>query len=432
MTRRALALIAFVLPSGVAWAAQVTHVATADSPDWPVEVDLTIGFQGSQESANISREEFKPTGGLIQATEMAYTRTTMLMPIRAAVGIWHDLELHVQVPVIIDDLQRWNFSSVSNASNVTVTRTPGVCPEGPVNSSGNCANNLPPSPLVNALPEQSDRGGFVVGDITLGAAWAALSEKDNDTDPTWVIGFDYTAPNASPMDPTQTSVGPGAPSQVAAIGDKMHHFSPWTALSKRHGPLDPYIEVYADIPRAAGGAYDNCNNPYPNSHGEARVNCNSGPWSQWQTQIQPVYVGGFWFGSEFIAFENVEEQQKVSIDLRFITEYHSEARTYTELSDLLGALTYQQDFARLGAQLGLYLRPSKYFEVLLNFGLTHDTDHWLTMENLGQPAAGQSTIQVGSPQQNPNFDFRFDNPGDRFLLQNSLIASFTGSLMFSF
>ena len=155
----------------------------------------------------------------------------------------------------------------------------------------------------------------------------------------------------------------------------------------------------------------------------SRLNCGVGQWTTAVTRIQPAYSGGFWFGSEFVASENKEQRSKVVIDVRLTTVYFGPARTYTEISDLLQALTYQQDFLRVGAQVGLTLQASKTFLFHLRFGLAHDTDHWLTSESLGQPASGSSTVDVGSTQQSPNFDFRYDNPGSRFLLQNSLIGS---------
>ncbi len=447
MIRRALVTAALALSSGIALSAEVTHVATAGTEEHPVtEIDLSLGFVGTQENAEITREQFQPAGGLIQASQLGYSRTTLVAPLRAAIGIWHNLELHVSIPIVIEDNQTWDYSSEvkqANAQNaITTTQTPLTCPDGPYSTDGKChgqdgslAGYVPP-PIAKALPETSYRGGFSggnipIGNVTFGAAWAALSEEDEDTDPTWVIAFDYTAPTAPVMNPTAVSYTAGPSGPATAIGDGFHHFQPWTALSKRHGILDPYIEVYADIPRASGSVYNNCSSPYPGTT-QLRDNCNTGPWTNYATEAQPVYIGGFWFGSEFIAFEDVPKQQKVSLDLRFLTEYHSEARTYTELTDLLQALTYQQDFARLGGSMNLYLRASRSFQLVLGAALAHDTNHWLTMENLGQPTSGQSQITVRSPQQNPNFDFRWDNPGDRFMLVNSLIMTFNGALQFSF
>jgi hypothetical protein len=212
----------------------------------------------------------------------------------------------------------------------------------------------------------------------------------------------------------------GSPAQ--AVGDRLHHLTPWTAFSRLIGVVDPYIEAFGDIPITAGGAYDNCSNFYTNSQ-QPRLNCGVGPWTTATTRIQPAYSGGFWFGSEFIASENKEQRSRVALDLRLTTVYFGPARTYTQITDLLQALTYQQDFLRVGVQLGVTVQTSKMFLFHLRLGLAHDTDHWLTSESLGQPPPGQSTVDIGSTQQSPNFDFRYDNPGNRFLLQNSLIGS---------
>ncbi|MHB8417973.1 MAG: hypothetical protein ACYDCL_07845 [Myxococcales bacterium] len=471
MIRRGAGLFSLLLASSTALAAQVTHVASGGVEEWPVtEVDLMPSFDYVSESATISREGFgqppASAAGLVVGNEMSYNRTTMTMPLRVAIGLWHHLEIHANFPIIIDDRQTWGYAGASTGEGglhpISVDKAPALCPEGIASSAGLCANGLPPpalvnSPLVNAngQPDSSDRGGWVLGNVSLGVAWTPVNEEDDDTDPTWLIGFDYTAPTASLWDPSSVTSAFGPGPANPGVGDKFHHFQPYSAVSKRHGIFDPYIEVYADLPHASGGVYSNCNTPYPgagegagNSGGEPRLNCGqsgsyttadgatgSYDWSYQATQATPVYVGGFWFGSEIVAYENPKEQQKVAFDLRFITEYHSEAETYTEVSDLLHALTYQQDFARLGGQAGIYLRPTKYFQLLLNGSLVHDTDHWLTIDNLGVAPTKNGAaepVPVGSPLQNPNFDVRYDNPGDRFMLQNSLIWSFTATAMISF
>jgi hypothetical protein len=417
-TAAALAVLAF---AGSAAAADITHVATAGRPEWPIEVDVTASFVGIQQTAIFGREQIVNGQGQVTLPDISYKRTTLLMPLRVAVGLWHGLELHVLLPIVIDDQQTWK--SAPNTTS-TVTTTPTVCPEGPTNAAGNCSNGSPPTPLVSPsqpLPLTSDRGSFTLGNLTVGLAWAIFDQEYDDTKPTWVLALDYTAPTAKGMNPTQVSYSPpGSPAQ--AVGDRFNHLTPWTAISRRLGLVEPYVEMFADIPIVGGGAYDNCPGSYTNNGGP-RLNCGVGQWTTAVTRIQPTYSGGFWFGSEFVASENKEQRSKVVIDVRLTTVYFGPARTYTQISDLLQALTYQQDFLRVGAQVGLTLQASKTFLFHLRFGLAHDTDHWLTSESLGQPAAGSSTVDVGSTQQSPNFDFRYDNPGSRFLLQNSLIGS---------
>ena len=438
--RRPLALVAALLWSSLsasgALGAEVTHVATAATALWPVEIDASVGFTGTIEQADISKEQFQQgatPSTLIHGSELSYRRTTSVLPIRVAGGIWHNLELHVMVPIVIDDVQHYDFAPLTNggALATALTQGSGVCPEG----GTSCASGISPGGPQNALiqgvslPFDSNRGGFTVGDITIGAAWAPLTEEDDPSSPTWLLGFDYVAPNASPMNPTKVSYLSASNGTVADIGDGLHHFHPYTALSKRRGAFDPYVSFWMDFAHAQGTTYDNCQNPFPNSGGDPRSNCGKAPFTPEVTRLQPEYQGGFWFGTEVVPFENAAEFQKIAIDARVVTEYHSAARTYTQLTDLVQALTYQQDYARLGGQVGLYFHASKYLLATVNFALLHDTDHWLTQENFGGPnAPAGSKIMVGSPQQNPNFDFRYDNPGSRFLLQNSLLGSLSMNL----
>ncbi len=431
------------LPSPRANAASVTHVATADTPEWPVEIDLSAAFAGTIEQANIAKEQFRssPQSGLVQGTELSYQRDTTVVPLRVAGGIWHDLELHVIVPLIISNDQHWNYSGVSNPVNSTINKPAGICPEGPLAAGENlCANGLPPTSaigntLVPVLPETSSRGNFVVGNITLGIAWAPLTERTGTGLPTWVVGFDYVLPNAAPMDPRNVSYVTG--STVAEVGDGLNHFHPYTALSKRRGVFDSYFLAYGDFPVASGRAYSNCAAPSTYTRNTApRVNCGVAPYTNDVTRIQPEIVVGTRFGTEIVAYQSEvpDNYTKVAFDISAIVEFHSSARTYTQLSDLLNALTAQDDFVRLGGQAGFSYRASKAFLMSIDFALVHDSDHWLTDEALGPPSdpSGTTVNPATHANQNPNFDFRYDNPGSRFLLQNSIIGTLGVTLLFMF
>jgi hypothetical protein len=428
--------------SQTAVAANVTHVATADTPDWPVEIDLNAGWTGTIERADIAKEQFRssPQSGLIRGTELSYQRNTMVIPLRVAGGLWHDLELHVLVPLIISNDQTWDYSGVSNASNSTINKPAGICPEGPVPAGQNCANGQLPTATINTLvpepiPVSSNRGSFAVGNITVGLAWAPITERAGTARPTWVLGFDYVIPNADPMNPRNVSYLTG--STVAAVGDGLNHFHPYTAISKRRGAFDTYALGYADFPVASGRAFDNCASPgtYPNN-GAARVNCGVPPFTSSVTRIQPSLVFGTRFGTEIVAYESDQPGSftRVDFDISAILEFHGGALTYTQVSDLLQALTAQEDYLELGGQIGFHYRASKAFMLTIDFALLHDTDHWLTNATLGPPGAASGTpVDPETHQnQNPNFDFRYDNPGSRFLLQNSIIGALGVDLVFMF
>jgi hypothetical protein len=425
--------------ASTATAATITHVATADTPEWPVEIDLSAGWVGTIEMADIAKEQFRsaPQSGLIRGTELSYQRNTMVIPLRIAGGLWHDLELHVIVPLIISNDQTWNYSGVSNANNSTINKPAGICPEGPLATGQTlCANGMPPTAPVNTLvpepiPVTSDRGTFAVGNITVGLAWAALTERAGTATPTWLLGFDYVIPNADPMNPRNVSYLTG--STVAAVGDGLNHFHPYTALSKQRGAFDSYFLAYADFSVASGRAFDNCANPgtYPNN-GAARVNCGVPPFTTSATRIQPSLVLGARFGTEIVLYQDAQPGtfERVAFDLSAVIEFHGGALTYTQLSDLLQALTAQEEYLELGGQVGFTYRASKTFSLTIDFALLHDTDHWLTQASLGPP--GVAVDPITHVNQNPNFDFRYDNPGSRFLLQNSLIGALGVNLMFMF
>jgi hypothetical protein len=234
------------------------------------------------------------------------------------------------------------------------------------------------------------------------------------------------------MNPRNVSYLTG--STVASVGDGLNHFHPYTALSKQRSVFDTYLLGYADLPVASGRAFDNCASPgtYPNN-GAARVNCGVAPFTSATTRIQPGFVVGTRFGTEIVAYQSNQAGsfEKMTFDLSAIIDYHSGARTYTQVSDLLQALTAQGDYVELGGQVGFHYRASKLFALAIDFALLHDSDHWLTQEALGPPS-GASVDPITHVNQNPNFDFRYDNPGSRFLLQNSIIGTLGVNLTFMF
>jgi hypothetical protein len=430
-----MTLAAVWLAASPASGAEVTHVATAATDLWPVEFDVSLGFVGSIEQSDIAREQFQTNGqgvsSLALANALSYRRTTTTVPLRVAAGIWHNLELHVMVPIVIDDDQHWQ---ASDGASGTISQSAGICPEGANSPCGNGV--LPGSPqntlVPYTLPVDSVRGQFVVGDITIGIAWAPLVEEDTPSFPTWLLGFDYVAPNASVMNPTKVSyLNDKLP--VGSVGDGLHHFRPYSALSKRKGAFDPYLSLWFDFAHATGSTYDNCSSPYPNSDGDARPNCDGvAPFTTAVTRLQPETQVGLWFGSELVPYESADRQKRFSFDLRLIAEFHSDSRSYSQLSDLLQTLTAQQEYGRLGGQVGMVIHASRFFRASLDFSLLHDTDHWLTQETLGAPNTSNESVNLATHVgQNPNYDFRYDAPGSRFRLQNSVIGSLAFNLMVS-
>ena len=88
MLGRSLILTAIWVMPNLALGAEVTHVATAATDLWPVEIDLSAGFVGSIETADIAREQFQTNSqgisNLALVNQLIYRRTTTSVPLRRA------------------------------------------------------------------------------------------------------------------------------------------------------------------------------------------------------------------------------------------------------------------------------------------------------------------------------------------------------------
>src|SRR5512138_3454523 len=102
---RALAtasLLALVHP---AFAAEATRVASSGDEENPFDLDFSIKADFVQTRALITREYTyepstdAPLSSVEERPELRYTRRTFAILPRLAVGIWKDLEAHIEVPI---------------------------------------------------------------------------------------------------------------------------------------------------------------------------------------------------------------------------------------------------------------------------------------------------------------------------------------------
>jgi hypothetical protein len=94
----------------------------------------------------------------------------------------------------------------------------------------------------------------------------------------------------------------------------------------------------------------------------------------------------------------------------------------------------------MGATFGINFRGAQFVELRLAASYWHDTDHFLTNENVGTDLSGDGKVDLpGSPDApdtsgeiNPGYDFRWDGVGRRFRIGqvNDFEFSATGVLTF--
>src|SRR5438105_5762248 len=424
-------------------AAQVTEVATALDEDRPLEVDIAATYLHRRVETRIRRENLQG-GSIALVDELQHARTIDETDFRLAVGLYHDLELHVVAPFVIREAQDWDFATVGGvsvaATSTLANNTIGV---SGCAGAGTCTT---PQPIVVA-PGHSQRSGF--RDPTIGVAWALIDEARElrirpDLYPpgtpvaTWVIGFDYTLPLPGQIDDSSLfglAAAAGNPISTREL-KRAHVFSGWTAFSKRFRRLDPYVLLRGSAAVPVKGAFDNCANPGQLSD-VAAANCASPDWQN-QARYQPPWQAGLALGSELVLSEDAEQGRKIALDVRGDLTWFGPGRDYTQAADMLGKLTYAEEYVNVLGSLAVYGRLARWVQLRVSGVAGFDTAQFLTTESIGKDLNGNGSVTVSegrgiaAPEQNPTYDFRLDQPGRRLRADNVFIWGLSGTLTLSF
>ena len=413
-----LAALALLAVAPAVRAAEVTRVLSAADPDNPFDVDISLGYRHGAYRGQINRETWDPsTGKTIDATELRYTRTVDTPMARLAFGLYHDLELHVELPYSLGDDRSWRYASGVGDANSTIFN------EGWDASGTPCVGSCPIFPIGRTSYHDK-----VLADMTVGVAYGILSQKRDDTKPTWVVGLDVTLPTGSKYDPS-TAPGSYDKNNPAPLGERIWRYDVWTALSRQFGRVDPYVRLHASFPAQTGTTYSNCDRaavlaantpPQPQMASGSPAGCAA--WGK-AADAKPPQVLGMDFGTELIAYENVREEQRVAFDLRVGADWTTSSRWYNELTDATGKLMHTDGYATLRAQAGLYLRASKHVQLRLLTAFSWNADHFIS----GEPLSRQ-----GVAAQNPNYDWRYDPVGLRFRITQSTLLDLAAAAVFGF
>jgi len=410
--------------SGPARGAEITHLATAaEANNRSLDIDLSVRWDRTQKRVRITREQADPTasppiGAIIDQTALRYSQITNALVPRLAVGIYNDLEIHVEWPYVLSDDVSWHQGTVDGNPSTAIYN--GVTPSG-----NPCSGGTPdPCPMFPYSPEATVYHGGKLANLTAGIAWGILSDRRDDTKPFWLVGFDLTFPTAEKYDP---AVGrdPNAwlsPNSVATkrapVGDQAWKYDFYTALSKRIGGIDPYFKAHVTIERPSPKAYSNCDHAAQYAEGVvapaqaqfaswAPANCTT--WGD-RAGAELPYVTGIVFGTEIVPYEDRHEGQKVTIDLRLTADYTSSSRWYNELTDATGKILHTDPYVSVAGLVGLYLRASETVSLRATATIATQTAHFLT----GEKPGGDYVSTPGDPNLNPNYDARYDAPGSRF------------------
>jgi hypothetical protein len=431
--------------AGQAGAAEITRVASRGEPGKPFEMHVTLRWDRLQESARITREvptaptPDNPAGGITDGDEMRYERSLNTVVPRVALGITEDVEFHLEWPYVLGDDRTWRFGLGANGvpSGGAYPTAVSTIEMNDVNADGlPCAVdvdlNIPgvQCPLFPVAPDTTVYHGGRAGDVKAGVAWGIFDDRKDPTKPFWLAGLDITFPTAARYDPAGERdfssplwASPNSvPGNPAPVGEKVWKWDLYTALSRRMGPIDPYVKGHLVIMSKSNGTYSNCEHAAelagranPEMNAQAVATC-SAQGSKAGAKLP--WIAGLTFGTELVPYENEAEQQRVAIDFRLFADYTSSQRFYNELTDASGKLHWTDDYMTMGGFFGLYLRASRFVTLQATASLSTSTAHWLTGETMGDD--------------NPNFDWRYDAPGRRFRISevSNFGMSFAGVLTF--
>jgi hypothetical protein len=410
-----------------AWGAEITRVASSGDKENPFDLDVEIRWDRTQRRGLITQEfsdpdSTRPFGNLDDGAELRYQQITNVITARLAVGIYKDFEFHAEVPYYIGDEHTWRYATKNGAS---VEPESGIA-NNPVDASGNPCTGCP---IFN--PAAKVFHGGRPGDLTVGLAYGVLNEERDDTKPTWLVGVDITMPTASRYNPTFGQSSYGTAGKPGPFGHRAWSYDLTSTMSKRYGPMEPYLSLRWKYRQRSGTTYSNCANPERLSVA-ASASCTNSNWKE-DGLAKPPWVVGASLGAELVPYEAKLEGQRVGIDLRLNSDFTSSGRWYNELSDATGKLLYHEQYASFGALLGVYVTASKFVQLRVSGSLTHDLSHFLTNEKLGKDlGVGTPGVTPDTVEQNPNFDWRYDAPGRRFRIAEVSVFNLSASAVARF
>lgn len=486
-------------PSLMAEPGEVVDVVDAFDTDKgdPFDLNLSVGFHQSWERGKIRREsDVGPDGeksavgtGFTHNVEniASYKHTVSTLNMRADVGLYKDLGLFFRLPLILaDDRSLDDLEGSKNAVNANFGR------------ASDPATGLPLFRLPFSSPTRNG-----IDYVAAGLRWSVFNHYRDLTKPTWTWEVEGRFGVGEPLRPCN-----GNPEVIpaAAGGDG----------TKRYPECPGSTDDAKNPSFERGGTWYRNPNAESRSPGISRgtnairvgtlvsnrfryVEPYGGFWfmAEWQksnTEIgnygdvegiitnRPPIRGGLTGGLMVHPWENREQFQRFTIDLRFDATYVSQGRDYTPLFDALGSsnssslvannpknyqdagidpatgavrsvgnyrnpipftgVTDVEAHGIFGGRMGFIVQAAEYIRFNLGFGLTHVQAHNITASDACNPdfdpqpgAAGRcrsgGTGRVtGAP--NPNHRPLLDLPGRRFRQAETIIwdAWISGTIMF--
>ncbi len=227
--------------------------------------DLFVGVRYRLENTRTSIKREYPAAGPDEpyriVKDLYYKKTRHIVEPRIAIGIFRDLQLSVDIPVIVHDSRELDFDQraddcvfsgpEANCIDAGNSRTvqDGLLPPMGFDSEDPAAGFPMGSSTVFRGP---DRAGL--DQVHLGVAWAALNQAKDDTKPTWVLGAELRLSVGEIMRFDRQD-----PEGETGVSRGVHEFRAYTGFSRRTSWAEPFVYFWWQAPIGTRG--DDPNDP---------------------------------------------------------------------------------------------------------------------------------------------------------------------------
>ena len=436
-----------------ALAADTTDVASSFDKDNVFDLNLRVGYEYSTKTAAVKREHEGIPGqtSVLVLKDLLYKQQRSAMNLRAEIGLYQDLALSLEMPLVLSDNRSLEYdqrkggecvfagrdANCVNADNSLSTNSEkdGSHPTTPdymdpnfilpvggydaTRSSKDTPIGFPTgSSMVFRGPQRGGSGGAMLDTLNFALSWAVLSQRRDDTKPTWVIALAYHLSIGDVMRFDRAN-----PDANHAIADGLDHVVAKTAVSHRFKYADPYVVFWFDYPFARRS-----DTQFVNLGGNAK-------------NAFAQMSAGTRFGFEGVPYENVKSGYKISIDLNGRIQGKFDGRGYSEIWEMLASspalacdpawnpscmlpsspyagrpysgITTIENFVTLGAEAALVLQLTRYVRFRAWFLYQHDQTHLVTIDDVGTP--GAVGMRVGLAEEyNPAFRPVINEIGRRY------------------
>lgn len=424
--------------------ATFTDVSDAFDDHDVFDVNITLGYLRTWEIGRLQRETNTPPEGGADVMSRRwqdvadYTREVNQLILGLEVGVFRDLALYAQLPIILSDDRRLDLVG---------ERRPEL--------GALLSDRSPAAGLFFDLPFRSPtRSG--IDWLAVGAMWSILNQTRDPHVPTWVIMLEGRFNLGDPMFACNDGAADRASRCItgnveadgtlrrgsnAGVGRGVNALRAETRGSFRYEYMEPYagLAFQMEWPGSADRSF------LPQGNLAGYIN-----------DLPPIQ-GRLTLGVAIMPWEDREHYQRFAIDLRFTADYFSEGHDYSPLFDALGSssnpyltqqalegqpnspgdslaavnfygLTDTQSHARLGGTVVLEMRAARYVRFMVQTTVMHTPSYVITQADACNPNVSPSSTPSGVPDPrggtcrsgiiNPHHRPVIDLPGHRFRMES--------------